>query len=150
MLNKTSETALRGLLHVARSGRDAPVSPAAIAERVGASPSYMAKISTLLVKADILKTFRGMYGGVTLSRSPGEITLLEIVEACQGRILADYCQFHPDLKQVCAYHEAMNQLHSAVIETLGAWSLGDILARPAPDAALCDQVSCHMAIGHEN
>ena len=112
MLNKTSETALRGLLHVAQSGRDAPVSPAAIAERVGASPSYMAKISTLLVKADILKTFRGMYGGVTLSRSPGEITLLEIVEACQGRILA--ATFHPELTDDSRVHRLLLEAGGAI------------------------------------
>ena len=78
MLTKTSQTAIQALLFIAEAGEGSPVSPGKIAEHLDASPSYMAKISTLLVKADILQTFRGMYGGVKLSHEPERIRLLQI------------------------------------------------------------------------
>ena len=144
MLTKTSETAVQALVLIAREAGERPVSPGKIAAQLGASPSYLAKISTLLVKADILKTFHGMYGGVKLSHRPEEISLLEIVEACQGKILGDYCQEHPKLKQVCAYHLAMHELQCAVVGTLEKWTLAAIVAKPAPDPALRGVVSCRM------
>jgi Rrf2 family protein len=109
----------------------------------------MAKICTLLAKADILASSRGMYGGVRLSRLPEQITLLEIVEACQGRILADYCQDHPRLAQVCAYHRAMHELHGAIVKTLEKWTLADMLGKPKPSPAVGDSVACRMACAFE-
>jgi Rrf2 family nitric oxide-sensitive transcriptional repressor len=144
LLNKTSQTAIQALLFIAEAGGGSPTSPGKIAEHLGASPSYMAKISTLLVKADILQTFRGMYGGVTLSRAPEEIRLLEIVEACQGRILADYCQDHPRLKETCAYHQAMSELQGTIVGTLEKWTLADIAEKPGPSARLRGAVPCRM------
>jgi Rrf2 family nitric oxide-sensitive transcriptional repressor len=145
MLTRTSRTAIRALVAMAREGRDLPTSPARIAEQVGASPSYMAKINTLLVKADILATCRGRGGGVHLNRAPQGISLLEVVEACQGKILADYCQEHPRLGQVCAYHKAMHELQRAIVGTLGRWTLEDMAAKPAPSASLRGVVPCVMA-----
>ncbi len=140
MLTETSKTAVQALIYVTRAG-DQPCSPAKIAENVGASPSYLAKINTLLVKADLLRTFRGKYGGVRLSRAPGDVSLLQIVEACQGRILGDYCQEYPQLADVCGFHHAMDELQAATIQTLSKWTLADLVARPGPT---CDIVSCRI------
>ena len=144
MLTKTSQTAIQALLFIAEAGEGSPVSPGKIAEHLDASPSYMAKIRTLLVKADILQTFRGMYGGVKLSHEPEQIRLLHIVEACQGKILPDYCQDHPRLKEVCAYHRAMSELQRAIVETLERWTLADLAAKPAPSPALRGVAPCRM------
>jgi Rrf2 family protein len=147
VLTKTSETAVRALLFIVQSGGDSPIPPGKIAEHLGASPSYMAKISTLLVKADILETFRGMYGGVRLSHPPKEIRLLEIVEACQGKILGDYCQDHPRMKEVCAYHRAMSELQGGIVKVLEGWTLADLAAKPGPSPALRGAVPCRMTCG---
>ncbi len=147
MLTETSKTALQALLFVARSQSEHPCSPATIAENLGASASYMAKINTLLVKADILKTFRGVHGGVKLSRPLEAVTLLEIVEACQGKVLGDYCAEHPRLDEVCAYHKAMSQLQSAIVETLESWTLADLVAKPGPTAAAISDCRMRCAGG---
>lgn len=144
MLTKTSQTAVQALVFLVEVGGESPTSPGKIAEHLGASPSYMAKISTLLVRADILQTFRGMYGGVKLSHEPEQIRLLDIVEACQGKILGDYCQDHPRLKEVCAYHRAMSELQGAIVETLERWTLADIAAKPAPSPSLRGVVPCRI------
>lgn len=143
MLTETSKTAIRALLFMARAGSDDPCSPTLIADSVGASASYLAKINTLLMKADIVKTFRGMHGGVKLARKPEDLTLLDIVEACQGKILGDYCQGASEVRRVCAYHEAMDDLQRVIVDTLRRWTLADLVARPGPTPQ--NFASCRMA-----
>src|SRR5690606_17826162 len=108
MLTQTSESALKALIYLVHYGGTEPVPPREIAEHVGASPSYMAKITRMLVKSNILRSHRGALGGVSLSRPASEITLLEIVGACQGLMIGNYCHGIADhLLPVCAFHEDM-------------------------------------------
>lgn len=133
MLTQTSETAIRALVLIALSSEDKLLTPKTIAERLDTSPTYMAKISGLLVKANILKSQRGATGGVTLARDASQITLLAIVEACQGLLVGNYCDdisAHPE--PVCAFHTAMREAHEALLEVLTRWTLGDLVRRPGP------------------
>ncbi len=145
MLTKTSETAIQALLYLVVSKTDNPMPPAQIAEKLGASPSYLAKICTLLVKADLLRAARGVKGGVVFSRPPEQITLLEIVEACQGKILGDYCQEYGHPEQVCGFHQAMADLHEQIVGTLRRWTLGAMAVQPQPVPELRPLVHCRMA-----
>jgi Rrf2 family protein len=144
MLTKTSLNAIQALIYVARQEGKVPVSPVAIAQQLGASPSYLGKINTQLVKAHLLEAHRGIKGGVTLVRPPASVTLLDIVEACQGKTLGDYCAPHDDLTEVCAFHEAMHGLKQAIIAALKKWTLQDLLDRPMPAKKLQGKVACRM------
>jgi len=149
MLTKTSITAIQLLLYlVERKGRD-PVAPAEAAAYLGASSTYLSKINTQLVKAQILAAHRGVNGGVTLARSPKDVTLLDIVEACQGKILGDYCTPHTKLDEVCAFHQAMVALQRAIVDTLRGWTLATLAARPRPAEHLRSKVACRMAGARE-
>jgi Rrf2 family protein len=131
MLTQTTEIAIRALLHIAQLGEGQLVSAQAVAERIGSSPTYMVKTLGHLIRAGILRSHRGTQGGVTIDRAHDGITLLEIVEACQGKILGDFCQNESvRLSGVCAYHRAMLELHEAIIGTLSRWTLADLLKRP--------------------
>lgn len=145
MLTKTSINAIQALTYIARRGDSGPVSPIEIAEQLGASPSYLGKINTQLVKANILNAHRGIKGGMTLARPPEAITLLDIVEACQGKILGDYCTPYDNLDEVCGFHEAMFHLQQAVLRTLREWTLESLLKRPFPAEKLRGKVACRMA-----
>lgn len=146
MLTQTSELGIQVLLHLVLAGEDKPVSPRRIAEAIASSPTYMSKVAGLLVRAGILRSHRGFKGGVTLAVTPAELTLLEIVEACQGRVLGDFCQPADDLKLVCAYHRAMAELHDAIIEVLSRWTLADLAAQPQPAPELAPFVSCKLRL----
>ena len=148
MLTKTSETALQALALVAAHGDEVPLTPRHIAEQLGTSPTYMAKIASLLVKAGILHAQRGAKGGVTLARPPEAVTLLEVVEACQGRILGDYCVEADTPELVCTFHKAMIELHQAIVGALERWTLAQILEKPMPDPPLLGRVPCKMGCLH--
>jgi len=144
MLTQTSETALRALVFLMVNKTEEPVPPARIAQHIGASPSYTAKVTAALVRAGILRAHRGMKGGVTLNQLPEQVSLLDVVEACQGKILGDFCQGFDRLELVCAYHRAMAELHEAIIATLKRWTLADLAKAPLPAEEIRDGVPCRI------
>ena len=145
MLTKTSVTAIQALVYMAQLDGNGPVSPQDLARQLGASMTYLSKINTQLVKAGILVSHRGVRGGVTLARKPEQVSLLEIIEACQGRFLGDYCTSHEDAKAVCAFHIAMHELQAACVGTLSRWTLADLARKPLPAPELRAKVACRMA-----
>lgn len=144
MLTQTSESAIRGLVYLAQHGGAGPVSPRHIAIRLGLSPSYTAKVVRLLVRANILRAHKGSLGGVNLNRPPSAITMLSVVEACQGRVVGDYCRGDCDPRLTCAYHRFAADLHETVVGVLSRWTLVDILAKPEPAAKLRGRTDCKM------
>lgn len=128
MLTKTSESAIKLLIFLTLQKSDLPLSPRYLAEMIDESPSYLAKITQMLVKAGILRAHRGVSGGVTLVNDSRQITLFAIVEACQGKILGNYCDEVEDLSQVCPYHKAMYEVYQATIQVLQRWTLADLAA----------------------
>jgi Rrf2 family protein len=147
MLTKSTLMAIRGMVYLAlQQDRANPVSPKRLAEYLNASPTYMAKIVGALVKADLLRSHRGIQGGVTLERDPEAISLLEIVEVSQGKILADYCEDCDRMHLVCAFHKAMFELHTANIEILERWTLAQLVAKPGPSKSIRDAVACEMGL----
>ena len=145
MINGTCEIGIQTLIYLARRGGSEPHPPKAIAAALGASPTYTAKVCGALARAGILRAHRGVKGGVTLQAKPEQLTLLEIVEACQGKLLADYCTEVFNLDHVCSWHRALDELHKAMIGVLSHWTLADILRCPMPTAPLNSDTHCRIA-----
>jgi Rrf2 family protein len=57
--------------------------------------SFVAKVLRRLVLARLLRSARGVNGGFALARIPGDITLLDIVEAIEGPISLTKCAANP-------------------------------------------------------
>lgn len=131
MINKTTLLAIRTLIHMGRQPDNAVRAPRQMAEALGESPTYLAKVTRELVKAGILRAEKGARGGVYLGRAPREITLLAVVEACQGEIVGDYCREDCDKRVVCSYHAAAEQLRAAIVAVLSQWTLARLMQRPS-------------------
>ena len=102
----------------------------------------MAKVLRALVKSGILRAKHGSKGGVLLNRLPCEITLLAIVEACQGLIVGSYCQEIADLGATCAFHQAAAELRDAMVDVLSRWTLEHLAASPRPIKRLPGKMRC--------
>jgi Rrf2 family protein len=146
MLTATSELGVKALLVVALEGRGEPLSPAQLSQLFDCSRSYLAKILNQLVKADLLRSVRGARGGVLLERPPEEITLLAIVEACQGLLVGNYCRgLSPHDVATCAFHRAMEDVYQATREALTRWTLADLMEVPTPGDLSPQGPPCKMA-----
>jgi len=90
-ITRQADYAVRAVLHLARTGNKERSATSTIAKEQNIPPSFLAKIISQLSIAGLLHTSRGARGGVTLAREPGDITLLEVVEAIDGPIQLNEC-----------------------------------------------------------
>jgi Rrf2 family protein len=132
MLTRTSISAIRALLYVTLRGGSEPVSLGEVASSLGESPTYLAKVSNRLVKSGILVARRGAAGGIALRRPAEEVTLLSIVEACQGTILGNFCRGEMTAGMTCSFHVAAVELHEAIVGVLAHWTLAQLARKPCP------------------
>jgi Rrf2 family protein len=142
MLGKTSILAIRILISLGESPARLCVSPRSLAGILGESPTYLAKVCRLLVKAGILRARKGARGGVWLDRPAEEITLLSVVEACQGTLVGDYCSNSGKLEETCSFHCAAVELNEAITGVLSRWNLARLLERPHPAHGFSNGIDC--------
>ena len=149
LINKTTETAIQALMVLARLASEELQSPKSIAMALRASPTYMAKITGALVKAKILRSSRGIQGGVALAHRPEEIRLLDVYEACQGALLGTYCEAVPDVVASCHYHQAMVELFEVNQRIMSRWTLQNFLDKPYADKSVQSFHTCRMSVFRE-
>jgi Rrf2 family protein len=125
-----------------------PVSSRDLAELQGISPSFVAKIFPKLEKAGIVQASEGVRGGYQLAKAPEDISVLEVVDAIEGKKPLYDCQEIRGRCAVfagrppgwatagtCAIHAVMLQAEKAMRDALARQSLADIalvLERKAP------------------
>ena len=131
MLTQASELAIQSLLILGLRGADEPIPPRELARQMNCSHSYLSKVLGALTREGLLVSVRGARGGVIFVEDPSEVTLLSIVEACDGFLVGNYCRslgIAPEA--VCGFHESMKEVHDSVKAVLRKWRLSDLLARP--------------------
>ena len=62
-----------------------------ISEKTGVTLRFTLKILRKLVAGNVVKSFKGVYGGYELTKKPSEITLREVVEIVDGPIILSRC-----------------------------------------------------------
>ena len=87
MISVTSKSryAVVAMAELARSG-DRPVPIAQVAERRGMPVQFLEQLFSTLRRDGLLQSQRGVKGGYTLARPPEQITVLEVVQALDGKV----------------------------------------------------------------
>lgn len=87
MISVTSKSryAVLAMAELALSGPD-PVPIAQIAERRSMPVQFLEQLFSTLRRAGLLGSQRGVKGGYTLARPAEEITVLEVVQALDGKV----------------------------------------------------------------
>lgn len=80
-----SRYAVVGMAELSRSG-DRPVPISVVAERRGIPVKFLEQLFSTLRRAGLLTSQRGVKGGFRLARPAEEITVLEVVQALDGRV----------------------------------------------------------------
>ncbi|OPH48110.1 Rrf2 family transcriptional regulator [Paenibacillus ferrarius] len=82
--SKATNYALHTMLFLVAATPNKPVSVLELAERQEVSPTYLSKILTKLVKADMIESASGANGGYRLNRNWENISFLDIIHAIEG------------------------------------------------------------------
>lgn len=91
LISTRSRYGLRALVHLARSDRSTPISLAGIAKREDIPIRYLEQIFGRLRTADIVRGRRGPGGGYVLSKSPSEISLLDVIRVLETEFFHTNC-----------------------------------------------------------
>jgi Rrf2 family cysteine metabolism transcriptional repressor len=81
-----SPYAVRALAELARTGGTAPVPLAEIARHREIPVQFLEGLFGTLRRAGVLHSQRGVKGGYSFARPPGELTVLEVVELLEGEL----------------------------------------------------------------
>ena len=98
--------------------------------------SFAAKIFQSLAKAGLVKSNRGTGGGFTLVKQPGTITVLDVIEAIEGKIAFQRClaEDEPSCEHFggCALCGLFEQAQDRVKEVFSRTTLTDLMKTHVP------------------
>lgn len=100
-----------------------------LGREVGVPRHFLVKILQQLVRRGLLVSARGRGGGFALTRSPGEITLLQIVDAVDGVESLRECVIglaRCDDRQPCPQHDAWRPICEQIGHFLQQTTLDDM------------------------
>jgi Rrf2 family protein len=131
LMTRASEYALLSLIILAKASR--PLDVDTLSRELDISKSFLAKILQALARKGILKSFKGVNGGFELARLSREITMLEVMEAAEGKSPAVFnCapskeECPSDKAATCGLWPFLNRLQGKVDTFLGVLTLEAIL-----------------------
>ncbi len=91
-ISDATALALHSMVYLA-SEPGVPVATAEIANTFNVSKHHLAKVHQKLVKAGLIRSYRGSKGGIGLEKNPSKITLLDIYMVMEGSMLCNPCLF---------------------------------------------------------
>jgi Rrf2 family protein len=116
-----SPYALQALAELGRQGAGKPIPIGELARKRDIPVQFLEQLFATLRRAGILRSQRGVKGGYSFGRPPGEITVLEIVELLDGPLGRDATGIFADAAK-------------AARDVLGATTIADIMEREAREA----------------
>lgn len=130
-ITRQADYALRAMLYLTRLETDKRAATNQIAEVQKIPPSFLAKIISQLSLAGLIHTSRGARGGVSLARSAGEISLLEVVEAIDGPITLNECTLNDEaclLDEKCPIHDVWCESQAVLVNKLRTTTFASFVA----------------------
>jgi len=126
-----ADSAIRAILYLAasRQGRIQEIARAQFVPK-----EYLAKIIQKLAQAGIIKTHRGVGGGISLARPPEEITLLDVIEAIEGPVALNSCFIRLGecpRESNCAVHEELEHIGKTLASMFANLNFGQLAQNEA-------------------
>ena len=136
-LSSKTQNGLRILLHVAleaRCGRLAQGKDIALKQHI--NEPYIEQIMISLKTSGLVRTVRGRNGGYTLARPPESISLLDIIQVCEGSVdfsLRDHNKRRSEFTEGdSVINDVLNELADRFCQMARGLSLASILAKYEP------------------
>src|SRR5262245_760769 len=139
MFSQTVEYALRAVVHLADQA-PSPRTTDQIAAATLVPKAYLSKVLQGLCHARIVQSKRGLGGGMVLTKSPADLTILEVVNAVEpiGRIRECPLGLTSHGVRLCPLHRRLDNALAMVEKAFQGTTLAEILAEPTQSHPLCD------------
>ena len=127
MISSTAKYALRAAVHLGSQDGDF-VGRSEIAEATLVPIDYLLKVLNELVTANLVESRRGPGGGYRLTRSPEDITTLEVVLAVDVIPRISECPLGiSDHKHLCPLHQLLDDASRKVEEAFSEATVADLI-----------------------
>jgi|SRR5262245_26204836 len=139
MFSKTLEYALRAVVHLAYTSPEAQTTEQ-IANATRVASPYLSKVLQALGRRGVVKSQRGVRGGISLAKRPEDLTILEVVNAVEPIHRIKTCPL--GLKshgvRLCPLHKRLDEAIAMVEAAFRNTTLAEVLAEPTQSPPLCD------------
>ena len=122
----------RALMDIALHSREGPVPLKDIAEREQISLPYLEHLIAPLIEGGIIRSARGVGGGVSLIKPPQEIRLSEVIGLLEGSLALVKCVTDPSAcnrSEFCVTRDIWSELKAAMDGVLQSTTLQDLVER---------------------
>lgn len=130
LLSRTCEYGIQAVLYLAKH-HDVPyISVKEIAEKHNISFHFLGKILQTLTQKGLLTSYKGPKGGISLARSPQELTVLQVVEAIDGVEFLQKCVAGMpscDGDHPCAFHDKWFLIRKEIYAMLADKSIAQLI-----------------------
>jgi len=139
VLSQTVEYALRAMVHLADQA-PAPRTTEQIAAITKVPQAYLSKVLQGLNRAGLVRSQRGVGGGMMLTRKPEEVTILEVVNAVDPipRIRTCPLGLAAHGIRLCPLHKRLDDALEVMEGAFRRTTLAEVLAEPSESIPLCD------------
>jgi Rrf2 family protein len=138
LISQTVEYALRAVVYLTSKSPIAQTTDQ-VAEATRVPRAYLSKVLQSLNRAKLVRSQRGLGGGMTLTKPPEKITILEVVNAVEPiqRIRACPLGLAAHGVRLCPLHRRLDNALASVEAAFEHTTLAEILAEPARSVPLC-------------
>jgi Rrf2 family protein len=122
----------RALLELALHQEAGPISLKDIAQRQEIPLGYLEHLITPLIAGGIVRSTRGVRGGVSLAKPPERIRLSEVIHLLEGSIAPAECVNSPGIcsrSKSCVTRDIWGELKQAMDGVLESTTLQDLVER---------------------
>ncbi len=131
-ITRATDYAVRVTVYLATLPRDRKAALGELAEATGVRSNFLSKILQRLVRNGVISSHRGTGGGFRLNVAPETLTLLQVVEAIEGKIALNICLNEwqsCSLQAHCAVHPVWQKAQLALSQELAAVTVAELAAR---------------------
>ncbi len=138
MISQTVEYALRAVVFLAK---EAPLACTTdqIAKATLVPKAYLSKVMQSLVRSGLVRSQRGLGGGMTLAKPTESVSLLEVVNAVDPlqRIHSCPLGIASHGSKLCPLHRRLDDAMESLQDCFESTTLAEILATPGASVPLC-------------
>lgn len=122
---KATNYALHIMLYLVEQEGTENMSLQPLASHMNISPTYLSKILTQLVKADLIQSTPGVNGGYSLRKPKFEISFYDVISAIEGSGALFTCEMNE--QRACPIEQVMREAEGNMIHYLKTKRIYEII-----------------------